>query len=88
MLHGKVEVNGVAVGYWEAKNIGRVMNDVCKYECSLYYRNNEGHPTYAEGFEVIHFQRDGAVGLASTVLRHGLRKLKGYPPGQEKAFPL
>ena len=87
MLHGNIEVNGQCVGYWEAVRKETVLDKVHRYECVLYTRNNEGHPMHAE-FDVKHFETMGAAYLAAMVLRIGVSKLKGYPPGGDKEFPL
>lgn len=87
MLHGKIEVNEVAVGYWEAVNVQDVFTHMGRYDCKLFYRNNEGHPLHAE-FEIVHWTGDGAVALAQRVLAVGMKKLKGYPPGGPKEFPV
>ena len=87
MLHGKIEVNEIPVGAWEAARLDRVMNNAYRYDCKVYYRNNEGHPLHAE-FTVVHFEKMGALSLASLVIGTGLKKLKGYPPGQPTEFPV
>jgi len=87
MLHGKIEVNGQAIGYWEAKNIGPVFNSLHNYDCKVFYRNNEGHPLHAE-FQITHWEGGGAVALATAVLATGMKKLKGYPPGGPDEFPV
>lgn len=87
MLHGKVEVNGIAIGYWEAVRTTPVFDGMNHYECQLFYRNNEGHPLHAE-FTLTHFEKRGAVALAAMVLTTGMKNLKGYPPGQPVEFPV
>jgi hypothetical protein len=87
MLHGKIEVNGVAVGYWEAKRTTPVFEGMNHYECALYYRNMEGHPLHAE-FTMTHYEKLGAPALAANVIKMGMRNLKGYPPGGPNEFPV
>lgn len=85
-LNGKIQVNDQTVGAWEAVRTETVMNDVNRYHCNPWYRNNQGHPLHAE-FDVVHWGPGGAVRLASLVIATGIKKLKGYPPGQPVAFP-
>lgn len=85
-LNGKIQVNDVTVGAWEAVRGETVMNKTHRYTCQVWYRNHEGHPLHAE-FTVIHCEAMGAVALASRVLGTGMKKLKGYPPGQPIQFP-
>lgn len=87
MMHGDILVNEVAVGRWEAVRGEAVMNDTYRYACKLYYRNSEGHPLFAE-FQVIHWEKGGAVQLSYQILGNGLKKLKGYAPGQDVEFPI
>ena len=88
MLHGKIEVNGVAVGYWEAVRGETVMKNAHRYSCKLFYRHHQsGDPMHAE-FEVIHHEPMGAAWLAHMVLANGVKKLKGYPPGGPNEFPV
>lgn len=85
-LHGKIEVNNITVGAWEAVREETIMNNTHRYRCNLWYRNSEGHPLHAE-FAVVHFEGNGAARLAQLVLANGIKKLKGYPPGQPVQFP-
>jgi len=87
MLHGKIEVNSIAVGYWEAVRTTAVFDGMNHYECQLFYRNNEGHPLHAK-FDITHYEKNGAVALAAIVLRMGMKNLKGYPPGGPDEFPV
>jgi len=87
MLHGKIEVNGVAVGLWEAKRTTPVFDGMNHYECEFFYRNNEGHPLHAQ-FTLTHFEKMGAPALAAAVIKTGIRNAKGYPPGQPTEFPV
>lgn len=62
-LHGKIEVNGVAIGQWEAVNKGAGFHtDQYLYQCAVEVNNT----TYE--FELFHFREDGAATLASKVL--------------------
>lgn len=87
MLHGTIEINGVAIGKWQATRNTPVMNENYWYDCEVWYRNNEGHPMYAE-FELVHFEKLGALSLASRVLTIGFKKAKGWPRGTDKVFPV
>lgn len=87
MLHGKIEVNGIAVAYWEAHNVDNVFTGMARYDCKLFYRNQEGHPMHAE-FDLIHWAGSGPVVLAQNVLAYGVKRLKGYPPGEPREFPV
>lgn len=85
-LHGKIQVNDITVGAWEATRAETIMNNTHRYNCNLWYRNNEGYPLHAE-FTVVGYGPGGAVRLAAVVIATGMKKLKGYPPGQPVAFP-
>jgi hypothetical protein len=87
MLHGKIEVNGVAIGYWEAQRTTPIFKDLNHYGCKFFYRNMEGHPLHAE-FVLTHFERIGAPVLAAAVITKGMKDAKGYPPGQPIEFPV
>lgn len=87
MLHGHIEVNGQKIGYWEAHNVDNVFKGMVKYDCKVYYRNQEGHPMHAE-FPLTHWAGDGAVALAYRVLAYAHGRMKGYPPGQPTEFPV
>lgn len=87
MLHGKIEVNGVAIGLWEARRTTPVFQGLNHYECKFFYRNQEGHPLYAE-FELTHIEKVGAPILAANVINRGMKLAKGFPPGQPTEFPV
>lgn len=76
-LHGKIEVNGNPIGYWEAVRKERVVADVHWYNCVLYYRNEQGYPFHAE-FRVQHSYGLGALVLANAVIFRGRKEMKGY----------
>lgn len=87
MLHGTIEMNGVAIGKWEATRSTPVMNDNYWYDCKVWYRNNEGHPMQAE-FELVHLESLGALSLAAQVLQMGFKKAKPRPLGTDTEFPV
>lgn len=87
MLHGKIEINDVAIGKWEAERIETIFARTHRYDCRVWYRNHEGHPLHAE-FQVVNYEGNGAIGLAALVISTGMKKLKGYPRGTDKEFPV
>lgn len=87
MIHGDIKINDVAVGRWEAERVEQIFEKTNRYDCRVYYRNNEGHPLHAE-FQVVHYEPMGALSLAKSILGMGFGKLKGYPPGTDEEFPV
>lgn len=75
MLHGKIEVNNVEIGAWSAVRKDKVFTGVHTYDCEVTYRNLEGYPKKAE-FEVRHYEKSGALALASMVISTGLRRIR------------
>lgn len=84
-LHGPIQVNGQTIGEWEAvrqQPEGFTMtwspkpDDVLTYACVVRQNTTlEGNPAVYERFEVRHRFGDGALALASLVLRTGLLRL-------------
>lgn len=68
MLHGDIRINDYPIGVWTAVRKGRVEGDVHNYECTVKYRNMSHEFLEAE-FYVAHSYGEGALMLASKVLR-------------------
>jgi len=75
MLHGKIEVNSVEIGFWSAVRAERVLMGTHWYDCEVACRNLEGYLKKAE-FRLVHSEKDGALVLTSQVIFTGMRKLR------------
>lgn len=73
-LHGEIKVNDLVIGGWEAqRTTPRLDKDKrdgenYTYRCKVWRRMEDGKE-WREEFEVRHWYEDGALELASKVLR-------------------
>ena len=90
MLHGVLEINGYALGNWEAENIGLVDGSNPKYKkhtyrCNVNYTDRKGYPRNSGPFLVHHYDGEGAIVLASIVLAAADRIFVTQDAQREKA---
>lgn len=75
-LHGDIRVNGNIIGSWVAtREKGQAVDGKFKYRCSALWTDLGGY-RYSADFEHEHKFTDGAIILASDLLRRAVEEMK------------
>jgi hypothetical protein len=82
MLHGDVRINDIVIGEYKATNIG-VTDGHARYDCWISYRGLDGYMYEAKWQIWGVFKGNGAISLASRVLREGMTKAKRVYPNTD-----
>lgn len=85
-LHGEIRVNGMVIGEWEAQRKSHLHSDphpseLVTYDCMVRQDSTlQGNPAVLEHFELDHRFGDGALALASAVIRRGMWNAEKIKP--------